>query len=207
MRIDKQRFLELAVLVAAGGCDRAASQPAPVVPVQLPPVAPSASASAPPSASASALPPAPLCDNAKGSPRSVCDRVGPACEGLHEECVSLDEDLRPRVAEAFAECFAQQKASRCRDRALGACMRKAIEGACVEPGTTERCRGIMAKCEAAGRRPKYTLEQCERVLSATLPQGPGKWQEVDEERLGPSMAEGCSLTYALPYQPWGPSFR
>lgn len=209
MRIDRSRFLELAVLLAAGGCERS-NQPTTVVPVVLP----SASAPTPPpsaSAATSATPTPPAadarCSNENGDPAPICRRIGPACEGMRDECDSIHEDLKPRVAEAFARCFAEVRRPRCRDKALGACMRRAIEDTCPEPAAIQRCRAIMTKCTAAGKRPKYDEETCAKVLSAVVPGGPGKWDEVDEERLGPSTAEGCSLTYVLPYQPWGPSWR
>jgi hypothetical protein len=213
MVIDRRRFLELAALLYSAGpvatlaCDRGSPPPATVVPVQLPaasttPPPPSAA----PIASAPAVP-ADACSNAKGDARSACLKVTSACEGLRDECESLHEDLRPRVAQQFAECFAQTRAPRCRDKALGACMRRAIESACVEPGATARCETIMRACTAAGKRPKYSLETCAKILSAIVPGGPGQWDEVDEERLGPSTAEGCSLEYVLPYQPYGFSWR
>jgi hypothetical protein len=40
------------------------------------------------------------------------------------------------------------------------------------------------------------------------PGGPGDWEAVDEERMGPGPTqEACSLEYVLPYQPYGWMWR
>jgi hypothetical protein len=146
--------------------------------------------------------------NDVGNPVAECKRVSPVCEGLREECMGLTVQLRPRVAQAFAECMAKSHGKSCRSRALGACMRAAVEGSCADPEATKTCEGLMAGCRAKGREPKYTLDQCAKILSATAPDAEGDWRTVDEERMGvgPS-AESCSLEYVLPYQPWGFSWR
>jgi hypothetical protein len=207
MRIDRAEFLRLTVVLGAAACEPRAAEIV-VVPTQPVPSAAPSSAPARPSAPRAAVDPNvdPSCSNAVGS-SAACERVGPACEGLHDECLSLGDDLRPRVMERFADCFAKAKAPRCRDRALGACMRAAVESACVEPGTTKACEDLLAACRAAGKKPDYTLEQCTKVLSAVKPEGAGRWDEVDRQRLGPSSEGDCSLRYVLPYQPWGPSWR
>ena len=153
-------------------------------------------------------PPATASCNDVGNPIAACKQVSPACEGLREECMGLTSQLRPRVAQAFAECMAKARGKSCRSRSLGACMRAAIEGSCADPDATKTCEELMAGCRAKGRSPKYTLDQCAKILSATAPGAEGDWREVDEERMGvgPS-AESCSLEYVLPYQPWGFSWR
>ena len=87
-------------------------------------------------------------------------------------------------------------------------MRAAIEASCADPEATTTCEGIMAECRAKGRSPKYTLEQCAKVLSATAPGAEGEWRETDEERMGfGPTAEACSLEFVLPYQPFGFMWR
>lgn len=151
------------------------------------------------------LPIDPSCSNANGN-LDVCSRIGPACEGLVDECRGLT-DLRPRVAQAFGECFAKAHRPGCRDKTMGACMRAAVLSACIEPGSVRECRRIMTSCRAAGKAPTYSLEECAKVVSAAMPsRDPLGWPRVDAERLGPTVEGGCSLRQVLPYQPWGPSW-
>lgn len=222
MRLDRSRFLELTFLLATGcGASRMAPDAVPDLrpaPLDAPSASPTDAGSDAPSTDASldaslgtnanANAAATISCNDVGNPIAACKRVSPACEGLREECMGLTIQLRPRVAEAFAECMAKARAKTCRSRSLGACMRAAIEGSCADPDATKTCEGLMADCRAKGRAPKYTLDQCAKILSATAPGAEGDWREVDEERMGfgPS-AESCSLEYVLPYQPWGFSWR
>lgn len=219
MRVDRSRFLELTVLLTAG-CGAAQSDPraSPATTVQLaPPLGAGADASPPPmvvveapdAAPAPASPPAkPALCNDSGDVHNACGRVSPTCEGLRDECESLTEDLRPKMAEAFAECMAKTKGRTCRSRDLGACFRAAIEAGCIDDEARTRCESLMADCKTHGKKPRYTLDQCAKVLSASTPDRPGEWRKVNEERLGYGpTSEACSLTYVLPYQPWGPSWR
>lgn len=222
MRLDRSRFLELTFLLATGcGASRLAPDAVPDLRTPTPLDRPSnASADAGQDEAKkdagldadAAKPVAPVTAvascNDVGNPLAACKQVSPACEGLREECMSLSVQLRPRVAQAFAECMAKSRGKTCKPRSLGACMRAAIEGSCADPDATKTCEGLMAECHAKGRTPKYTLEQCAKILSATAPGAEGDWREVDEERMGfgPS-AESCSLEYVLPYQPWGFSWR
>lgn len=207
MQVERAEFLRLATLLfGIAGCGERA--PAPAAPGAA---AAGAGAGAPlenrtepasssePSAEAG-------CDNGRGTLRA-CARVSPTCEGLREECTRLTEDLVPRVAEKWAECFATAKQA-CRPKSLGACMQAAVERACVEPGAADTCKALMTACAAAGTPPRYTLEQCVKVVSAVKPDGPGQWNQVDEERMGPGAAkDACSLEYVLPYQPYGWMWR
>jgi hypothetical protein len=221
MQVDRAEFLRLATLLfGIAGCgDRTPAPAGPPAPTPAPseqqsPVkaqsggAPLANRVEPPT---SARPPAdpaadPSCSNQRGTLRA-CARVSPTCEGLRGECKTLDEDLVPRVAEKWAECFANAKTA-CRPKSLGACMQAAVEHACVEPGAVATCRSLMKACDDAGSAPSYTLEQCAKVVSAVKPDGPGRWHEVDLERMGPgSTQEACSLEYVLPYQPYGWMWR
>ncbi len=221
MQIDRNQFLHLTLLIGAYACGGEQANNVVIVPTQ-PLDIPIASAKPPPSAAPKPATPVareepdppddPSCSNAKGSPiRKLCLKVSPSCEGLREECLSLADDFRPRVAEKWAECFAKTTASDCRDPKLGACMRAATESACVEPGTIKTCRGLMTSCREAGKAPDYTLDRCVRILSAVKPstkKGGGDWDVVDVERLGPSEESGsCSLEYVLPYQPYGANWR
>lgn len=197
MQLDRTEFLRLTALLALASCERPAKPPTvPVVnvsPTEAPPIV------------VEPAPAEPACSNATGSIQA-CERVGPGCEGLADECKDIGDDFRPRVAERFAECFANTRRPTCRGRALGACMRAAVESACVEPGTEDECRDLMKRCHDAGTPPKYTLETCAKILSAVRPDG--DWADVDRERLGPSAESGaCTLLYVLPYQPWGHSWR
>lgn len=214
MRVDKSRFLELTVLLAAGCGAPKASTPETQVQLAAP-----ASASPPVLVEAkidasAPEPPPPVhkesasC-NDQGSVTAACAKIGPACEGLRQECESLADGLRPKVAESFAECMAKARGGpACRSRGLGACFRSAIEGGCADDEAVTACRTLMDGCTAHGKKPRYTLDQCAKILSATPPGGEGDWRTVDEERLGYGpTAEACSLTYVLPYQPWGPSWR
>jgi predicted small lipoprotein YifL len=226
LQIDRGEFLRLTALLALASCGRSGPEPvAVVVPAEVvdagaspsPSTAPPLAAAPP--ASASSVEPAPdqheagdpevdaSCSNTTGT-LAACGRIGPACEGMASECRSLSTDLRPRVAAAFADCFAKTRRPKCRDKALGACMRAAVESACIEPGSVTLCKSIMRSCKAAKQEPKYTLAQCAKVVSAvTTGSGPGGWDKVDEQRLGPSSEGGaCSLRWVLPYQPWGPSW-
>ena len=216
MQVDRGVFLELTALLAAAATSAACTRPPPDAGIPgnavsagsaagVSPAAPSAltiPAAAPPSFDSGDG----ACSNDVGS-LAACARIGPSCEGLAEECRSIGGSLRPRVAAAFADCFARARPPKCRDAKLGACMRAAVESACIEPDALVRCTRIMAACASAGRTPKYTLDRCARVLSATPPDADGDWSAVDEERLGPSTAEGCSLEAVLPYQPYGFSWR
>ena len=229
MRIDRNIFLHLTAALATACHEEPTAPPAvamvPTVSSSTPasppesaqvsaPVTPGDAAATSPSALASTSAPVsapapssdPTCSNDIGT-LDACAGVGPACEGLAAECRRLGEDLRPRIAQRFAECFAQAREPACRDKKLGGCMRSAVESACVEPSAASRCQSIMASCRAAGRAPRYTLDQCAKILSATLARGPGKWTQVDAERMGSSFAEGCSLDYVLPYQPYGFMWR
>lgn len=220
MKIDRNEFLRLTLLLGAYACGGEQSNAVVIVPTQpldipVPSAKPSAS-TAPktaPVASEEPDPPEdPSCSNAKGSSiRKLCLKVSPSCEGLREECLSLADDFRPRVAEKWAECFAKTSPAECRDHKLGACMRAATEAACIEPGTVKRCRELMKDCREAGKAPDYTLDRCVRILSAVKPstkKGGGEWDVVDVERLGPSAEDGsCSLEYVLPYQPYGANWR
>jgi hypothetical protein len=221
MKIDASEFRRLVALLAVAACDRSGPPVNVTVPPENAPPAVATEAPLPPAPAEAEVPPPspvaddpelpvdPSCSNAKGSLAS-CSRVGPACEGLASECKHLvAAEFRPRVAEAVAQCFAKARPPKCRDKALGACMRKAVESACVEPDSVATCRSIMKACRAAHREPAYTLAQCAAVISAVTPrQDPSSWDRVDEERLGPSgpTGEGCTLRYVLPYQPWGPSW-
>lgn len=192
MIVDRVRFLQLSVLLASSchGAEPVTVKPAPEKPAPPP--------------TESVQPP---CDNAVGT-LAACANVTPACEGLHEECGDLLSDFRPRVAAAFATCFARANPKSCRGKALGACMRTAVESACVEPETVPVCESIMAACNAAGKHPKYSLSSCTKVLSAVpTSDDPSSWRRVNEERLGPSAKGGCSLEHVLAYQPYGPSWR
>lgn len=223
MVVERSRFLELTVLLATGcGAARSGEQTVPDL------VRENASANAavaalardheagakaPTEAASSKAPPvappnAQSSCNDHGDPRPACLRVSSACEGLREECMDLGAELRPNIAEAWAECMAKARPRTCRSHALGACMRAAIEASCIDAEAEKTCEALMAECRTNGRNPKYTLEQCAKVLSATAPGAEGDWRKVDEERLGhgPS-AESCSLTFVLPYQPWGSSWR
>ncbi|MBS2011712.1 MAG: hypothetical protein JST00_02265 [Deltaproteobacteria bacterium] len=228
LEIHRAEFLRWTALLALASCEPAkADAPLVQAPI-LPPVqAPSAPpflvgdppSRAPAAASASAraiAPPEPeddpsdprsdpSCNNANGS-LAVCSAIGPACEGLSDECMGLG-DLRPRVAQKFGECFAKARRPSCRDKAMGACMRAAVMATCIEPGSAAECRRIMRSCRAAGKTPTYTLEECAKVVSAPMPsQDPSGWPKVDAERLGPTGEDGCTLRQVLPYQPWGPSW-
>lgn len=220
MRVDRSRFLELTFLLATGcGASRMAPDAvpdlrpapndAPASPIDAGIDARSVDASLDASLSNDANATAShVSCNDVGDPTSACKRVSPACEGLREECMGLANELRPGVAQAFAECMAKARGKTCRSRSLGACMRAAIEGSCADADATKTCEGLMADCRAKGRSPRYTLDQCAKILSATAPGAEGDWRAVDEERMGfgPS-AESCSLEYVLPYQPWGFSWR
>jgi hypothetical protein len=204
MRIDRDEFLRLSVSLALfGGCEGAGQGPlvaSPEVPIETAPAAPEAPEESP-------APEGPSCPDAPAS-LAACRRVSPACEGLQDECLTLAEDLRPQVAEAWAECFARVRPSDCRGKALGACMREAIDATCVDPATVARCEETMQACKAAGTPPQYTLEQCTRIASAVVAGGPGEWETVDWERMGPSSAgEACTIEYVLPYQPFGWMWR
>lgn len=217
MHIDRVAFLELTIALSLAACGRAGATagagraPEPtVIPLQPPPVAASTTGSAS-ARSAPATPGVAAEDtscNATGS-LAACDRIGPACEGLLDECRSIGESFRPRVAEKFAECFAKARPPRCREKALGACMRKAVESACVEPFAEKVCHDFMAACTAAKKPPKYSFEQCTKVVSA-VNGGPGghEWDNANMGLLGPTSESGsCSLQYVLPYQPWGGSWK
>ncbi|MFO0643953.1 MAG: hypothetical protein U0183_32305 [Polyangiaceae bacterium] len=237
MKVDKARFVELTLLMAAGcGASQsapngqyvslvpppnaAAPGPSPYGPIYTAP-APIYGPSSPPRSSGTPAPvpvpvPVPVpspaaCADGPVDMVTACAGVSPTCEGLANECRSLTDDLRPKVAAAFAACFAKVKA--CRSPALGACMRSAILSSCADEGAVAECRDIMDKCKASGKPAKYTLDQCAKILSATTPPVPGdrrkgSFHDVDRERLGPGpSAESCSLTYVLPYQPWGSSWR
>lgn len=235
MKVDKVRFLELTLLMAAG-CGapsstpngqyvslvpppNAAQAPSPYGPIYTAP-APVYGPSSPPRSSGPAPVPVPVpvpvpapaaCADGPVDMVTACAGVSPTCEGLANECRSLTDDLRPKVAEAFAACFVKVKP--CRSRALGACMRNAIMTSCADESAVAECRDLMDKCKASGKPAKYTLDQCAKILSATTPPVPGdrrkgSFHDVDRERLGPGpSAESCSLTYVLPYQPWGSSWR
>jgi hypothetical protein len=217
MQVDRAEFLRLATLLfGITGCgDRT---PAPAAPVsqaqqaqQEVPEARQGRAPLENRAETLAIPgdPAadPGCSNQRGT-LQACARVGPTCEGRREECKRLDEDLVPRVAEKWAECFANAKRGGCASKPLGTCMQAAVDHACIEPGAVATCKALMKACEDAKTPPRYTLEQCAKIVSAVKPDGPGKWKEVDEERMGPGPTqEACSLEYVLPYQPYGWMWR
>lgn len=217
MKIQKHEFLRLTVLLAA--CTPAQEQAAITVPVQPPPPASQVAEKQPPPASkpkenepeeADPTDP-PDCSNAKGAPiAKICLKVSPVCEGMREECKSLADDFRPRVAEKWATCFANAGKT-CRDDMpkLGTCMREATLATCIEPGTIKKCRELKKACRDAGKAVEYTLDQCVRVLSAVKPsKRESDWELVDIERLGPSEEAGsCSLDYVLPYQPFGDSWN
>jgi hypothetical protein len=206
MQVDRVEFLRLATLLfGIAGCGERA--PAPAAPGTAASGeragAPLENRTEPASSSGS---PEAGCDNGRGTLRA-CARVSPTCEGLREECSSLAEDLVPRVAEQWAECFAAAKQA-CRPRSLGACMQAAVERACVEPGAADTCKMLMKACDAAGTPPRYTLEQCAKVVSTVKPDGPGHWKQIDEERMGPGAPkDACSLEHVLPYQPYGFMWR
>jgi hypothetical protein len=227
MRVDRARFLELTLLLSAVACDdrtRAAaspSVPAASGPVALviPPMADTA-ALAPPGG-ANAQPPAPsgasmakasTCNSAPAD-LAACRRVSPTCEGLAEECEGLAESFQPRVAEAIALCMTKSRAPSCRPKSLGACMRKAIEAACVEPDAVQACAEVMQACRAAGKTPKYTAEQCAAIVSSAphtlgTRMGSDAWSEAMLETLGPTSEDkSCALDYVLAYQPWGISWK
>ena len=192
MRVDRLQFVRLALLIAAS-CKSAA---------------PAHRIDPDPTPSAKPTPDVgPACSNAIGS-AAACAKVSPACEGLQEECTDIAQDLRPRVAEAFTKCFAESKPPKCKDKAFGACMRAAIETTCIEPGSVAVCEALMRACANAKRPATYSLELCARVVSAVPDsKDPLGWRVVDEERMGPSGAKGCSLDGVLPYQPFGPNWR
>ena len=208
MQVDRAEFLRLATLLfGISGCGERA--PAPAAPGSPGAHAGEARAGGAPLESR-AEGPGPgasgSCDNRRGT-LEACAHVSPTCEGMIEECRSLAEDLVPRVAEKWAGCFATARGA-CRSRSLGKCMQAAVEHACIEPGAASTCEELMRACHEAGKPPRYTLEQCAKVVSAVTPDGPGGWKEVDEERMGPDGSqEACSLEYVLPYQPYGWMWR
>lgn len=220
MRIDRTRFLELTLLLSTAfvACeDRgpgmapatvpAASGPAPLV---IPPLAetatPMPAAPEVPRSAERACPESP-------ADLSACRRISPTCEGMAEECLSLDQSFRPRVAEQIALCMTRSRAPQCRPRSLGACMRKAIESACVEPDAVVACKEVMQACVDAKKPPKYTAEQCAAIVSSA-PRVHGKrmgspeWSQEMLETLGPTEERGsCGLDWVLAYQPWGFSWK
>lgn len=217
--IRRAEFLRLTALLALASCDATRSEPQVVHAPMLPPVATDTAGIPPriptpsPEGTGAAttnddpeIPIDPSCNNAQGS-LDVCKRIGPACEGLVDECMGLD-DLRPRVAQAFGECFAKARRPGCRDKAMGACMRAAVMSACIEPGSVAQCKRIMKSCHDAGKTPTYSLEECAKVVSAPTPSNRATdWPRVDAERLGPTSSDSpCSLRNVLPFQPWGPSW-
>lgn len=217
-RIDRTEFFRLTMIMASAACGPAPESVArveiPSVPTR-PDAGPSGAGVAAQTLDASVAlteptDPAvdPSCSNAEGT-LAACARIGPSCEGLAQECRGIGRDLRPRVAARFAECFAKAKGPKCRDKSLGACMRAAVESACIEPGATARCQELAQACRDAGKPPKYTVEQCAKVLSAARPSSKASsWDQTDVTMLGPSSEAGsCSLTYVLPYQPWGISWK
>jgi hypothetical protein len=211
MQVDRSEFLRLATLLfGITSCGERA--PAPAGPGSPGP-GPGPRAGEAPLENRAEPPPRgpeprsdPSCSNSRGT-LQACARVSPTCESLRGECTSLTEDLVPRVAEKWAACFANAKQA-CRPKSLGACMQAAVEHACIEPGAADTCRALMKACADAKTPPRYTLEQCAKIVSAVKPDGPGKWKEVDEERMGPGPTqEACSLEYVLPYQPYGWMWR
>jgi hypothetical protein len=224
MRVERARFLELTLLLSAVACDdRSRAAASPTVPAAAGPVAlvipPMADTASPVSSGgANARPPGastakgPTCNTAPAD-LAACRRVSPTCEGLSEECEGLAESFQPRVAEAIALCMAKSRAASCRPKSLGACMRKAIEAACIEPDAVEACAEVMRACRAAGKTPRYTAEQCAAIVSSA-PNAAGErmgsdaWSEAMLETLGPTSEDkSCALDYVLAYQPWGISWK
>lgn len=133
-------------------------------------------------------------------------RVDPTCESAGEqirECRTLYEagpygGFKPRVAQAVAECWANQPVKRpaCKVN-KGRCIRAAVDTACVDPAMQKKCDDLLAECQRKGKRVKYTREQCEKILSSVV----GQAQRDAMDALAP-MNEGCVLDYVLPYYPY-----
>lgn len=202
MQIDRTEFMRLCAALALVGCHGGRDPGAAEAPVPAVAIEPGDGRTEPEPVE---LPAAPeRCSNEGDT--SACMRVSPACEGLPLECAQLAEDLRPPIAQAWAECFAEASPPKCRDRKLGACMRAGVENGCTLPGMLERCEQVMGECREAGIEPKYTLEQCGKIASAVT--SDSSWADVNWERMGPSSAaEACSIEYVLPYQPFGWMWR
>jgi len=213
MQVDRAEFLRLATLLCGiSSCGERA--PAPVAPAAAGAGVEEARAGgaplenrvAPPPGARAAADTGGRCDNRRGT-LEACARVSPTCEGAIEECNGLTEDVVPRVAEQWAECFAAA-GRKCRPKWVGKCLQAAVEQVCIEPGAVDTCKELMRACDEAGKSPRYTLEQCAKVVSAVKPDGRAQWKQVDEERMGPaSPQEPCSLEYVLPYQPYGWMWR
>lgn len=223
MRVDRARFLELTLLLSVVACeDRTRAVAAPTsampagsgaAPLVIPPLANAAEAPPPTGPSAPQLAaPSRACPETPAD-LSACHRISPTCEGMVEECGTLDQSFHPRVAEAIAQCMTKARSPQCRPKSLGACMRKAIESACVEPDAVDACKEVMQACRDAGKPPKYTAEQCAAIVSAAprvfgKRMGSPEWSTEMLETLGPTNERGsCGLDWVLAYQPWGFSWK
>lgn len=220
MRVDRARFLELTFLLSATvvGCEDRARGPAVVpvapgpAPLVIPPLAETAASASPPPEVEPPRPPERACPETPAD-LSVCHKISPTCEGMIEECTTLDQSFHPRVAEAIAQCMTKARAPQCRPKSLGVCMRKAIESACVEPDAVLACKEVMQACRDAGKPPKYTAEQCAAIVSAAprvfgARMGSEAWSNEMLETLGPTNERGsCALDWVLAYQPWGASWK
>lgn len=148
------------------------------------------------------------CDADMVGTLAVCNqwRIDPTCESSGEqlrECRTLYEKggyggLKPRVAQAAAECWAQtpMRSPACKAN-KGRCIRNAVDTACVEPEMRQKCDDLLAECRRRGKRIRYTREQCEKILSATV----GQARQDAITALSP-MNEGCVLDFVLPYYPY-----
>lgn len=216
MALDTRRFLELTVLLSGVAC-ASRSEPA----------SPPASALAPsPQAYDGPPPPAPpevptdLADNSTtpavvargqscndtGNVRE-CDLLTPSCEGGEAAmCSDPEFGMRSKIREDFAQCVKKTERGRCPPRtAARSCLKQAISKGCIDADAEDMCRQLISDCKAAGKKLRYDLATCARIVSAVDARpGSMEWRAMNLELLGPTSEDkSCALDYVLPYYPFG----
>jgi hypothetical protein len=210
--IDRERFLALALGIAAQGCG-SAKDPVVVAPVIMLPVA--AVSSAPPAAHSS--PPLAVGGESASMPEAAegltqceiendtgsvdCTRfksmllAGPACEGVPAMCDLLAHEAayRRRSAQAAAECLARLGKRACDINLRRQCFREGVKAACPEARFEPQCEAKMAECRAANVRIQYTKEECMKAMSSQ--------HDTDRRwaisQMGPSSEGKCQLMYTI----------
>lgn len=200
IRVDRERFLVLALAMAAPACARAQGEPG-APPVVIAPIAPvSADAGALVVAPDPVEPssPARTCEEDNDTGEVDCawsSARGPTCEGMSGMCNLLEKGYayRPRAAAAIARCFERAGARACSIKVRKGCFREGVMAACPEPRFEAPCAEAILRCEVEGKRVDYTKEECARSLSAQ--------KERDAEwalgAMGPSAEGTCKLMFTV----------
>lgn len=220
MQISRDKFILLVAAIAQANCssEPPAQQPQPLPPMELP-VQPVLEVAPPPTADPTAevtptttpepgitadpvTPVAGTCNNDVGSPSCASVKIGrgPSCEGFADECADTVKGgmgFRPRVAEAITTCWSKRGQAACSAGPKIACIKEAVKQACPDPAVVPKCQSILASCTAAHKKTKFTLDQCVQILSSVT----GRDRTDAESAMAP-MAEGCTLSFVLPYYPF-----